>query len=398
MTDETKAQGVDQTERQEPEPKKNRSMMIAILAAVAVAGWIGSGYLDQDAGGESDLAEGLSAEPAEGSEAEPLIPVRVATFKAEARPSELLVFGRTEADRHVTLRAETAGAVADVLVEKGDLVEADQVIARLNLDDREARLREAKAELNQARIQYRAAQKLQKKQFQSEVRLAESAAEYEAAKAELAMRELDMRRTEIKAPFAGIVNELPVDVGDVLAVGDPVGAVVDLDPIKIAADVAEREIDGLDVGGLAHAVLVSGRALEGRIQFISRAANAQTRTFLVEIDVPNPDLSIAEGLTAEVRLPLGRALAHLVSPSTLTLADDGQLGVKGLDATDHVVFYPVQILDDTTQGVWLAGLPETVRLITVGHEYVIAGQQVAAKNDDGRGSALAGDAGEGRVQ
>ncbi len=81
-------------------------------------------------------------------------------------------------------------------------------------------------------------------------------------------------------------------------------------------------------------------------------------------------------MTAELRLPAAERPAHRLSPAALTLSDAGAVGVKTVDADGRVRFREVEILADEPQGVWVAGLPETVTLITVGQEFVTEGQRV----------------------
>jgi hypothetical protein len=93
-------------------------------------------------------------------------------------------------------------------------------------------------------------------------------------------------------------------------------------------------------------------------------------------EVPNADKRIIQGLSTELRLPVADLPAHLVSPAILTLADNGDIGVKTLNAENIVEFHPVTIVADGPDGIWLAGLPEKVTFITVGQEFVQPGQKV----------------------
>ena len=86
-------------------------------------------------------------------------------------------------------------------------------------------------------------------------------------------------------------------------------------------------------------------------------------------------------------MPAGEELAHLISPAVLTLDDAGAVGVKVVDSEDRVRFHAVNIIADTSEGVWLAGLPAKIRLITVGQEYVRDGQLVRAAVDQSVGSS-----------
>lgn len=357
-----------------------KSYLLAAGMAVAVASWIGSGFI-------GDAAVPEDVEAPEAMEAEPAVvpQVRVQTSRAEDHAGELILFGRTEADRTVELRAETLGTVAEILVEKGDAVEEGAPIARLAMDDRKARLREAEARVSQARIAYDAALKLSKKEFRSKVKLAEEKATLESARAQLAAIRLDIERIEIQAPFAGVVDDLPVEVGDYLAVGATVARLLDLDPLVVAVEVAEKDVAGVTLGDAVRVRPVSHGAMEGAVRYVSKRGSQATRTFRVEVAVPNADAALAEGLTTEVRLPTGTARAHRISPSILTLDDRGVVGVKAVDDEGRVVFHEVAMVADTPDGVWLSGLPDSLRLITVGQEFVKAGQAVQPREEgDGR--------------
>jgi len=159
-------------------------------------------------------------------------------------------------------------------------------------------------------------------------------------------------------------------------VGDHIARLVELDPILIVGFVSEREIGQIEVGSLAAAELVTGMTVEGIVRYISKISETTTRTFRVEVEVPNPGRKIYEGLTAEIRLPLEEVLTHQITPALLSLDDDGTIGVKGVDENDKVVFYPIEIIGHTPDGMLLGGLPERLTLITVGQEFVVDGELV----------------------
>ncbi|MDP6774848.1 MAG: efflux RND transporter periplasmic adaptor subunit, partial [Rhodospirillales bacterium] len=346
-----------------------RSYVIAAGIAMAVTGWILSG---QVGGRQSpDTAPAAAAEP------EAKLPqVRVRRLVAEERIGELVLFGRTEADRMVKVRAETAAPVAKLAVEKGGRVAKGDVIARLAMDDRRARLAEAEATVEQYRIAYQAALDLSKKSFRSRVSLAQAKAELEAAKAALERIRLDIEHTVIRAPFGGVVDDLPVEVGDYVKVADTVATLIDLDPIVVVGEVGERDVARIRTGGGARVRLATGERLVGAVRYISKMGSTATRTFRVEVAIDNPKGAVAEGVTAELRLPTERVSAHRLSPSVLTLSDEGVVGIKSVDADGRVAFHPVHMIADTPDGIWLGGLPDQITVITVGQEYVRTGQRV----------------------
>ena len=118
--------------------------------------------------------------------------------------------------------------------------------------------------------------------------------------------------------------------------------------------------------------------MRGRIRYVAPVADEGTRTFGVELEVDNQDRALRAGGTAELRIPAESVLAHRVSPSLLTLDDAGNVGVKIVNDAGKVEFIVADIALSTNEGVWLAGLPETATIITVGQGYVASGSAAVA--------------------
>jgi multidrug efflux system membrane fusion protein len=289
-----------------------------------------------------------------------------------------VVRGRTEALRKVSLKVETKGRVVELPVEQGAWVAEGDVIARLSADDRPARLREAKALREQRRIEFEASQKLSKKGFRSDTQVAGSLAALEAAEAAVSLAEEVLGNTVLRAPFDGLIDDRIAEIGDFLEMGDSVAVIVNLDPILVVAQVSERSHGEVRVGQPGFARLVDGSRIDGTVRFVSAVADPATRTFRVEMAAPNPGLAVADGMTAELHLPLREIRTHRVSPAVLSLRGNGEMGVKTVDEEGRVQFLPARIVDSDSDGVWLGGLPEEVLLITVGQEFVAEGQSVRA--------------------
>ncbi len=347
------------------------SILIAALLVVAVGLWVGSGQF-----GQGNNLPPAKKPPADLTRATSSPAVRVRLQSAEVRRTEEILQGRTEAYRTVEVSAETDGLIKDLEVDRGSLVEAGQVVARLAKDDRPARLTEAKALLAQRQIEHKAAQKLAKKGFRAETQVAAATAALEAAQARVQLAEIDLGDTNLRAPFDGIVEDRMAEVGDYLQKGDPVARIVDLTPILVIAQVSERAIHDISLGQNGRARLSSGLEVQGRVRFVSPMADPATRTFRVEMEVANDDQSIADGLTAQISLPRSAVEAHRISPAVLSLDDQGVIGVKLVDSDNRVVFLPVAVVANDPSGLWVTGLPHDAVLITVGHEFVKAGQEV----------------------
>ena len=249
---------------------------------------------------------------------------------------------------------------------------------------REAQLARARAEVEKAQLDFDAASKLRGRGFESETRVASTKAALDAAQALAAEAAEELERTTVRAPISGDVQEPIGEIGAMLPIGGVCATIVDADPIIVTGQVSERDIASIAMGAKAEIALVTGENVTGTVVYISSTADADTRTFTVELNVGNPDDTLRDGVTAEARIPLATVKAHRVSPGVLTLADSGQLGVRTVDETDTVHFMPVKIAMQNTDGFWVTGLPDTVTVITVGQEYVVDGQKVdpVAEADD----------------
>lgn len=348
-----------------------RSYIIAAVIAVILSAWILSGQIG---GSESEVAENTAAEDTGAAEEEVFVQVR--TFTAQPKTTKTTIRGRTEAVRSVEVRAETAGTVKEIPVQEGATVERGDTICRLSLNARDARMAEAEALMRQRYLEYDAAKKLAAKGHRSETQAAAARAAYDAAAALVKQAEVELGHTKITAPFEGVLEEQLVEVGDYLRVGDPCARIVDLDPFLIVGQVPESEVGKLRTGTVGEARLITGEEVQGLVRYLAKTADPATRTFRIELEVPNDDLSLRSGVTAQITVPSKEVPAHRLPPSILTLADDGSVGVRTVSANNIVHFNRVTILEDAPNGIWVAGLPERVDIITVGQEYVSEGQKV----------------------
>lgn len=367
------------------------------------------------AGGDPAAA---AADAAPAAAAAPSVAVVAIRSQAQSVENAVLARGRTEAARQVEVRAETSGLVISEPLRRGAYVTAGQVLceidpatrpaalaeaearlaeAQTRLPEAAARLAEARARLTEAEINDRAAARLSEGGFASETRVAGAQAAVEGARAAVASAEAGVAATTtaarsaeaavaaaareidkltVRAPFDGLLETDAAEIGSLLQPGSPCATVIALDPIKIVGFVSEADVDKIEVGAMAGARLVSGREVAGRVTFLSRSADPLTRTFRVDVTVPNPDLSIRDGQTAEMLIAAEGRAGHLVPASALTLDDDGRLGLR-LVQDGVAVFNPVAVLRDTPRGIWVEGLPEVAEIIVVGQEFAADGAAVA---------------------
>ena len=347
------------------------SIIFAGLLAITATGWIISGQIinTKKNGIPEDNAE-QKLTPGE------LVSVRIERVQTRTQPGAVILNGRTEETRKVTLRAETTGPILNVTGQEGSVVEAGAIIARQRVGDRNALLAEASALVKQREIEFGAAQNLAQKGFRSGIKLAEARALLDAARARAKTIRIDLSKTTITAPFRGVLETHYVEKGDFVKIGDNIAKIIDLDPILAVGFISERDIDAIKIGGRGRLKLTNGRTADGTIRFIASVADSATRSFRVELEIPNGNHKIRSGLTGELTFLLKPIRAHVVSPAVITLSDDGRVGVRIVDDNNVVRFVKIKILSDSAEGLWVSGLEDGQRLITVGHEYVKAGQLV----------------------
>lgn len=326
---------------------------------------------------ETDIAEIAVEEPA--VEPEVFQSVRTRTYVAQDLPLTVSLRGNTKASATVSIRAETTGILKSRHVDKGDRVKAGDLLCEIDHGTRKAQLAQAEASLAKAELDYSSNKTLREKGLSPANSGRQFEAALEAARAALDSSKAELDRTIIRSQAAGIVQDPLAEPGDMLSAGAVCVTLVQLDPILFAGDIPEARINAAALGLPVTVKTITGQEVVGTLSYVSPSSNPATRAFPVEVQIENKDYSIRAGLTAEAIAVLGTTKAHFVPQSVLTLDSEGTIGVRAV-ANESVAFHAVQILRDTTEGIWVTGLPDNVDIITFGQEYVIAGQKVVADN------------------
>ena len=348
----------------------------ALIIAITVVAWLVSGQINQP---KKVMPASLAIQNSQFSAAqadETLTRVRAEVIHAEVRTAKVMVRGQTRNKRTVMVKAETRSKIVSRPVERGDRVAKGDLLCKLAVEDRWATVLQAKAGLNHAQINFDGSLKLQKRGLQSETAIASIKADLARAEADLSRARLEMARTEIRAPFAGVIEDTHAETGDYLQPGAGCITLIDLDPMLLVGQVAERNVHKLSIGAVARGVLADGKIVEGRISFIGNKSNERTRTYAIEVAIPNSDYAIKSGYTAQIEVAVHELMAHQISPALLSLDDEGNIGVRTIDNQNRVVFNLVEIVADDPQGIWITGIPDVATLITVGQELVVPGEEV----------------------
>ena len=355
------------------------SWLAAGAVIIALSLWMASGFF-------VDEPSTASTEDTSNS----LMRVEVSALGVETMDREISLQGQLEPAKHLFLKAQTSGSLDRFLVEKGDRVSLDQPILALDLGGRENTLADAEAGVKMARSEQEAAESLRKQRLNSQLQLEQSEASLETALARLSSVTLDISYTTITAPFSGVVNDLPIDIGSLVERGDVVAEIIDDSSFHVSAYASQQSLSNLKVGQAVTVELITGENLNGKLTYISSIADWQTRSFKVEARVRNISGSIAAGVSASMYIPVEQVEATFISPSALSLGENGELGIKAVDADDKVEFLPIKLVSTSLDGAWVSGIPENTRVITMGQGFVNIGEVVdpvvATDNSPSNGS------------
>lgn len=310
-----------------------RVLGLGLLGAGALLGSpLGCGDPEADSAGARELA--LVAAP------ETLLRVRTEPVR-RARLSDLeRVTGTVRAFHRADLTAETTGRVEARLVEAGAAVEAGDPILELESSRQELELRRAVASLEAAETvlahaerELARGERLIVESVLSEQRRDELRHDVDRARDELALARVardaarrDLEDTRIRAPFAGRVDSIIVDVGDYVRPGTPVATLVDLSRVRIFAGVTAGEAARLEPGLSARVRFgaLGGRSFEATLVSVGRVANTSDGTYPIELWLDDAEGVMRDGLVARIDLPDPNQEEVLLAPRAALLRRDGR--------------------------------------------------------------------------
>ncbi|NQV36077.1 MAG: efflux RND transporter periplasmic adaptor subunit [Phycisphaeraceae bacterium] len=271
-----------------------------------------------------------------------------------------------EPNRVTTVSAEIAGHIATIVCKKGQRIQPSDVLVTLNTDLLMPQYDTAKAQYERARLEWERMEELVQKRATAQSDLDDATTKMAIARAAVEQIQATLDRCRILAPEQGVINDLPVELGEYLDPGVPVAQLVDTTTVKVAIGLPEKDVPYFCVGQTAE-IKVSLRGAErtfsGAITFISKVADIQTRSTRMEITLPNPDNGLHSGQIVLVRLtrqtfrnaifvPL-LAVIPMESGKAVYIVQDGkavrrdvELGVikgdriqilKGLDAGNQLI-------------------------------------------------------------
>jgi multidrug efflux system membrane fusion protein len=289
---------------------------------------------------------------------------------------EIRISGVTEADKLAVLAARSSGIVKSLGVAPGQMVASGATVLQLDGDEQSAGVKTAEDQLTQAAQRLEVGEALFAKGSLAELEITSRRAAKSAAEAGLSQAKAAADRLSLTAPFAGSVDAVNVEIGEWVQAGTPIATLISLDPIVVKAEVSERDVANVALGAKARVKLVSGVEMAGIVRHVAKQASDKTRTFAIEVALPNGDGAIPSGMTAEVRLSAAPQMAVAVPRSIITISDAGLIGLRVVGDDNRAAFVPGEIIDDSEAGLVLSGIPQGARVIVAGQDLVRDGDEV----------------------
>ena len=240
----------------------------------------------------------------------------------------------SEAYRKIEVKSEVTSKIEKILKKKGSFVDKGQIVIKLEEFDS------------------------YKKLFENDL-----------------ISKNEFNKIALMAPFNGIILDGHKIEGELVTPGSSVYEIIDLSKIKIVGYLNENEIKGINIKNKVE-VSILDKIIEGTIDYISPIADYNTKTFEISVIFDNLDLSIRDGLSAELKIYKEKIKVHQISPSVLSLGDDGDIGIKVLNQNNEVIFKEIVIIEDTSDYMLISGLEDKENIITIGQQYVSSGDKV----------------------
>ena len=298
------------------------------------------------------------------------LPARIEAARAEIAAATTALDSATAQSRG-TYNEQRAAAEANLEVSRQRL-EIAQKLATQNFSA-PVELAQLKANYENARMTL--AQIDLAKNLRSEVDIAQNRARLATAKSNLAVLRDQLAKSTIKAPAAGWLETMHLEQGEQIVAGAPAATILEMEELKIVVAVPQTNISEVELGDPVNVNVVGAGMRKGAVTKIASISSTTTRTFDVEVTVPNPGRELRAGMTVEATIDVGFQPAFGISPAHLSVAGDGSLTAK-IDDGGTVRVVPVKLVRSGVEQVFVSGLADGATLLTFGQAFVNDGDPV----------------------
>jgi RND family efflux transporter MFP subunit len=329
------------------------------------------------------------------------VQVRVAPVRLAPIIEQLPLSGTVISPRQSNVAPQESGLVERIMVDEGDRVDAGDIMLELDAGLTRLQLQQLAARQEEAKLLYQDAQRLadegrrlvgerniSKSEFESRL-AAEAASEQRLLQlgAEVDMQKLRLERHRLRAPFTGVVALKMTEIGQWLAAGSAAFNLAQQDPLRVQARVPERYFSEVGTGTPVRISFDArpGEPIEARVDSLVAVSDLNTRSFLARVDIPNPDLRLAPGMSAQMTFMLGDAEAQpalqVPADAIVRRADGSAVVWIVLDEAAAPLTVTTGRRNEGWVEVFTADLREGDLVVTLGNESLRNGQQVHAVQD-----------------
>ena len=276
------------------------------------------------------------------------LPFATAIVESASTPRERLFDGTVEAVNQATMSAQTSGRIAEVFFDVDDYVQPGEPIVRFTDVEQQSSLRQAQAALaeavarnNQAEEEFRRISGLfesgsaSKREYDQALAARDAAAaRVSAARSAVAAAEQQLEYTLVRAPYAGIVTERHVEVGEAVGVGRPLMSGLSLEALRVVVDLPQQVAAPVREHRKAYVLTGEGRVEATKVTLFPFAHSA-SNTFRVRLELPQGQFALYPGMFVKVAFVVGEA-ERLLVPTAALMRRSEVTGVYVVDADERV--------------------------------------------------------------
>ena len=355
-----------------------RAGLVAVLATGAIAACDGMGGGGAPAAASAD--EGYRR----------VVNVEVERLEPRSFTRVIRLPGVAMAMRDVVISAEEAGVLRRIVREKGRLVRAGQTILQFDDAILRAQVQAAAAQAEYAREVWERRKRLyEQDSIGSELSYYEAQYTAEQTRGNLTALEERLARTTVAAPISGVLDDRLVEIGAMVSPGTPVARIVQTDTIRITAGAPERYALALPVGAMASVSFdaLGDEVFEGEVTYVGAVVDPESRTFPIELDLPNPGGVIKSGMIAEISVVQEEIADALVLPQQALVAmEEGYVVFVVEGAGDDARAEARTVAVSVSQGndiVVGSGVSSGDLLVVVGQQGLTGGDRVRVVSSSG---------------
>src|SRR5467141_4193771 len=301
------------------------------------------------------------------------LPVEVVVARMDTVRDEISATGQIEAVQSIDLRPEVDGRIVEIVIREGQEVEQGTPLFKVDDAQLRAQVAQLEAQRDLAQQALARAKDLAQQNASSTADLAKAEAEARSAQAQYDLQRIRLERTTVRAPFAGVVGQRYVSLGDYVTNTTKLASLHTVNPQRATFQVPERFARQLRPGQQVsfRVAAIGGRDFTGEVDFVDPVIQLPGRTILVKARVPNPARLLQPGMFIEARL------VTAVRPNAVVIPEDAVVPAEGTNAAWVVVDGKAD-RRKVSLGVRTPGFVEVMDGVKAGEQVVTGGLELLA--------------------